>query len=282
MKNSAQSGQIVVILLLIMLVGLTLGLSITTRTLQQMKVTTVTEQSTRAYTAAEAAIEEALRQELAEGEYFLPAGALGPAITEAKYTVEESPTFSLTVQKDEVAQVNLQSEEALFSGEIAVYWVLKSDPEENTNDPPGRASLELAFIKNTAGDYSVIRFAVNGDPRSNGFTNPGPNTLDTSGEVTLTRPDSANCGSPSSGYCNKAVITGLSNIEILRIKPFYNKATILVDSPAGLPPQIFTIAGEATTVADVTRRVEVKKAPPALPPIFDYVIFDGSGNALKK
>jgi len=280
MRNFYQSGQIVVLLLLIMLVGLTLGLSITTRTVQQMKVATVSEQSSRAYTAAEAAIEEALRQELKAGEYALPAGALGPSISEAKYTVEESPEFSLTVQKDEVAQVNLKGSGV---GQVGVFWVKESDPTENTNDEPGRASLELTFIKNTGGDYSVIRFAVNSDARNaeNGFTDPG-GPEDTSGGATLRqRTDSANCGSPSPtpGYCNRAVVSGLSDIEVLRIKPFYNKATIWVD---GVPPQVFTVFGEATTVAEVTRKVEVKKAPPALPPIFDYVLFDGSGNALKK
>lgn len=280
MKDYNQSGQIVVLLLLIMLVGLTLGLSITTRTLQQMKVTTVTEQSARAFTAAEAAIEEALRQELVEGEVYLPAGALGPSVSEAKYKVQESPEFSLTVQKDEVVQANLQD----FTGtEIDVYWVLRSDPSENKDDSPGRASLELVLIKNTGGDYSVIRFAVNADTRpENGFTNPGGN--DTSGGINLVSTDTGNCSfdPDGRGYCNKIVITGLSDIELLRIKPFYNKATILIDSPDGIPPQIFSISGEATTVADVTRKVEVRKAPPALPPIFDYVLFDGSGNALKK
>lgn len=273
MRHSNQSGQIVVILLLIMLVGVTIGLSITTRTLQQMKVATVSEQSSRAYTAAEAAIEEALRQELV-GEMT---GTIDLGTTRAEYIVEEAPEFSLTVQKDEVAQVNLQD----FTGSaIDIYWVLESDPNENTS----RASLELTFIKNDGGDYSVIRFAVNADARSasNGFTDPGGS--DISGGVNLSRSDRANCGLPSSGYCNKAAITGLSDIEILRVKPFYNRATILVESspPGLLSSQLFTISGEATTRADVTRKVEVTKAPPALPPIFDYVIFDGSGNALRK
>lgn len=279
MRHSNQSGQIVVILLLIMLVGVTIGLSITTRTLQQMKVATVSEQSSRAYTAAEAAIEDALRQELYGG--MTGSVSLGPSIDEARYEVEETPEFSLTVQKDEVAQVNLQD----FTGSaIDIYWVSESDPNENTSESPGRASLELTFIKNDGGDYSVIRFAVNADARSasNGFTDPGGS--DISGGVNLSRSDRANCGLPSSGYCNKAAITGLSDIEILRVKPFYNRATILVESspPGLLSSQLFTISGEATTRSDVTRKVEVTKAPPALPPIFDYVIFDGSGNALKK
>lgn len=279
MRHSNQSGQIVVILLLIMLVGVTIGLSITTRTLQQMKVATVSEQSSRAYTAAEAAIEEALRQELAGG--MTGSVSLGPSISEARYEVEETPEFSLTVQKDEVAQANLED----FTGSaIDVYWVSESDPNENTSEPPGRASLELTFIKNDGGDYSVIRFAVNADARSasNGFTDPGGS--DISGGVNLSRSDIVNCGLPSSGYCNKAAITGLSDIEILRVKPFYNRATILVESspPGLLSSQLFTISGEATTRSDVTRKVEVTKAPPALPPIFDYVIFDGSGNALRK
>ena len=277
MRNSKQSGQVIILLLVILLVGLTLALSITSRTLQQMKVTTVSEHSSRAFTAAEAAIEEALRQDLEEkagaGWQELSSGSLGGKIEEAKYEVEKASEFSLTVQKDDVVQVDLEN----FSGNLDVYWVKKSDPEENQDD--SRASLELIFIKEVGGDYSVIRFAVNSEIRDNGFTNPGE--TDTNAGVTLANTDNGNCSSDldGKGYCNKVTISGLSGIQVLRIKPFYNKATILVTN---VPPQIYTIKGEATTVADVTRRVEVKKAPPALPPIFDYVIFDGSGNALRK
>lgn len=281
MGSRNQSGQIVVLLLLIMLVGLTIGLSVTTRTLQQMKVATVSEQSSRAYTAAEAAIEEALRQELAGG--MTGSVGLGPSISEAKYEVEETAEFSLTVQRDEIAQVNLHD----FTGSaIDVYWVSESDPNENINEPPGRASLELTFIKKDGEDYSVIRFAVNADARSasNGFTDPGGS--DTSGGVDLVSTDTGGCSfdPDGRGYCNKVAVTGLSDIEILRVKPFYNRATILVESspPGLLSSQLFTISGEATARGDVTRKVEVTKAPPALPPIFDYVIFDGSGNALRK
>lgn len=287
MKQSRQAGQIIVLLLLIMLVGLTIGLSITSRTLQQMKITSVSEQSSRAYSGAEAAIEAALKEDLSTVPAgWHSAGDLGSSVlleADVRYMVEEEDEFILTVQRDEVAQVNLQG----FTGnQMDIYWVDRLDDDENPAADPARASLEVTFIKNEAGSYSLIRFALNADNRpGNGFTQPGGGT-DSSDGVEVTVWGTSNCGSAGTygDYCNKAEIINLpgSELDVLRIKPFYNKATVWVTSGDPIPTQLYTVSGEATTVADVTRRVEVVKAPPALPPIFDYVLFDGSGNALRK
>jgi hypothetical protein len=58
MKN--QSGQILVVLLLVMLAALTVGLAITQRTVSDVSTSTQVEQSSRAFSAAEAGIERAI------------------------------------------------------------------------------------------------------------------------------------------------------------------------------------------------------------------------------
>src|SRR5258708_37498979 len=69
MKNH-QNGQIVVVLVLVMLVALTIGLAITLRSVSDVTTSTQTEQSSRAFSAAEAGIERAIQ-----------AGPTGPQTT---------------------------------------------------------------------------------------------------------------------------------------------------------------------------------------------------------
>ncbi|MBI3486392.1 hypothetical protein HY025_05655 [Candidatus Daviesbacteria bacterium] len=58
MKN--QTGQVIIILLLIILVALTIGVAIVQNSLSDVSTSTKTEQSSRAFSAAEAGIEQAL------------------------------------------------------------------------------------------------------------------------------------------------------------------------------------------------------------------------------
>src|SRR5258708_9711539 len=59
--SNSQNGQIVVVLVLVMLVALTIGLAITLRSVSDVTTSTQTEQSSRAFSAAEAGIERAIQ-----------------------------------------------------------------------------------------------------------------------------------------------------------------------------------------------------------------------------
>lgn len=71
MKNIEQRGQVIIILLLILLVALSIGLALTQRSVTDVATSTQAEQSTRAFSAAEAGIEKALSSPLPLG-YVLP------------------------------------------------------------------------------------------------------------------------------------------------------------------------------------------------------------------
>src|SRR3989344_1344623 len=68
---SSQEGQIIVILLLLMLVALSIGLAVTQRSVTDVTTSTQTEQSSRAFSAAEAGLEKALSGSLDEGSFSL-------------------------------------------------------------------------------------------------------------------------------------------------------------------------------------------------------------------
>src|SRR4030042_2419558 len=60
--NQKSKGQILVIFLLILVVGLTITLAIASRTITEVRISTSTEQASKAYFAAEAGVEEALKK----------------------------------------------------------------------------------------------------------------------------------------------------------------------------------------------------------------------------
>lgn len=60
LKTKNQSGQVIIILLLLMLVGLSVGLALTQRSVTDVATSTQGEQSSRAFSAAEAGLEKAL------------------------------------------------------------------------------------------------------------------------------------------------------------------------------------------------------------------------------
>lgn len=54
-------GQMILVILLVMAVGLTIGLSVASRSITDVNFSTKIEDSSRAFSAAESGIEEALR-----------------------------------------------------------------------------------------------------------------------------------------------------------------------------------------------------------------------------
>lgn len=228
------SGQAAIFVLLVMLLGLTVGLSVMSRTLQDLKSTTTSDQSSRAFSAAEAGIETALTN-LTSGSTTVN------GVTVNYNVVATSDTYTATIPKDEVGQIELTS-----PTQVIVSW---------TNS----AALELNFYTYNAGSetYGVTKYALNpyGETIDNSFStsNPGP-----------------------VGYKSTITIPAVADSKLLRIKPIYSGATVQVTGTFG--PQKYTITSTGSTTDGTTRKVQVDKSKPALPPLFDYVLFGGSGS----
>ena len=86
-----ESGQIIIVLLLMMLVGLSIGLVVTQRSVTDVSVSTQSEQSQRAFSAAEAGIEK-VRQ-----------GAVEPRIV--KLETEFAPVLTGVFPKGEIIEI---------------------------------------------------------------------------------------------------------------------------------------------------------------------------------
>lgn len=255
MKTARKSGQILILVLLIVVVALAVGLSVAARNITNLRTSAQTEQSQRAFTTAEGGVEDVLSKlstvatEVASSggtkDYTVNVGSL-----DATVTVKSSTTYQSTIELGNVGQIDLKN----ASGSIQIDWA-------QTGETPA-ATMAVTQYTSSAGTYGQDRKLFQGDAfagraESGTFDNPGSCT-------------------PANGFAKCAVVTVQPNAVLLRIRPFWIKATTKV-SGASIPVQAYDISSTAKTAAGITRKVQVTRtALPQLPAAFDYVLFSGS------
>lgn len=266
-KATKKSGQVLILVLLIVVVALAVGLSVASRNLTNLKTSAQTEQSQRAFAAAEGGIEDVLSRLTAVAGVM--SGGTSPGCVKAgssvnctvsvgnltsSVAVTSSNVYQFTIDLGTVGQADMRG----ASGQIQVEWASALDPVE-ANQP---ASLEVTQVSQSGSSYSQTRTAWSGGNfggrSESGFA-------------------SSNC-TPSSEFklCTRIPLD--SGSVSIRIRPFWAKTTVKVTSSGGsLPVQTYNLVSVATTTTGVTRKVQVTRtALPTLPAAFDYVLFSNS------
>ena len=272
-----ESGQALLIVLLVMAVVLTIGLSVVSRSVTDIKISQQEEESARALSAAEAGVEEALKS-----------GSLNP--------VDVGPvggTITAYITKSDLGgQRNFNFGGTKFAaGDTQTLWLANHDSNGNViaggwsgntltvywgNSPASSTlpAMEATLVYRVGiNSYRQAKYAYDSDftragPGRNGFTQSSAGT--TLDGVT---------------YAYKATLnTNVSPAQIyfLRIKLLYNDNSpqiIAVQVPAGTVVPVQGTCYESTASvpsSGVTRKVrqcEYFKTPPG---IFDYVLFSGT------
>ena len=291
-----EKGQALAIIILIVLVVLTVGLTVATRTLTGLKETTKQEESIRAYDAAEAGVEEALLKiKNGVGVGTTGTGTLAESQSQYIYEIQSlsglvGSQFSFRVEKDQSYQVNLDVDDDSLDGkQINIYW-WKQNPllEPSEVDPdvsigcgsldPAIAALEFSYLRQDASGYSIAQKEIYdycSTARSNNFSTPSYVSFNDSQNNTFLF-EAAASGSSS--------ITLQTDIKrILRITPRYNSTWVLIDVPTGesLPTQGFIIVSKGIS-GETERVIKVSRSVASLPSIFDFSIFSGSDQPLQK
>lgn len=282
-----QAGQAILILLLVMTVALAIGLSVVQRSLTDVTTATKVEQSSRAFSAAEAGIERALTSadnlldtELSQVEfegsksnaYIFDSGLLPLS----KQALEYPP-----VAKEDIAHVWLAdpSTEPIQSyykkNSLDIYW-----GEQGISDPANRPAIEIAIIYAEAGAYKAKRYYLDSNASragDNGFTDVSGTCSDSLAEI------ATSMGPNRKFYCKFTLITLPSELMILRARMLYNNtnqpfAVKPVCAPGdaadicSLPPQARVITSIGLS-GETERRVQLFKLEKVVPPYFDYSIF---------
>ncbi|MBI4035094.1 MAG: pilus assembly PilX N-terminal domain-containing protein [Candidatus Chisholmbacteria bacterium] len=257
--RKTQGGQIALIVLLIMVVMLTVGISVAQRGLVDVRLSQQEEDSARAFQAAEAGIEQALST-LAGGE-----GEFGED-TSYKVSIGQSGGEGFTTDQPilagEMLKVSLEGSSTNLNG-VTVYFMEKGKDDCDVNP----AAIEVSVVYNPGSDWRVRRgtFDVAAVSRGNSFTEVTKGNYDFLGKT----------------FCAQSTLTMLPGTDReVRIKPLYNAAIIGVDprpDNAILVNQYVEVDSTGQTTGGVTRAVQVRRNLPELPSIFDYAVFSGAG-----
>jgi len=263
MLEKKNSGQIAIIILLVMVVLLTIGLAVVARSITDVKISEDEKTALRAFSAAEAGIEEALKGVLVEGSYEYPVGDLTANVVVA----ELNNSFEIDLLAGESLDVLLEGTVPPAT-EMTIDWAKTISEEENpgvcteANSP---ASLEVTIFRTTGERVRMRKCAFNG---CSGLSN----SLSWSATV-----NSCTDSAGASGFLRRLTVTGLNaNDGIVRIKPLYNRATLDIALNRDLSAtQLYQLVSKSVAEGGKVGAFEVKKTIPALVPIFDYVLFSG-------
>lgn len=236
MKNS-KSGQVALIILLIMVVVLTIGLSLISHSVIDVSISKDEEEAIRAFSAAEAGIEEALKQ-TDLGSWTpgaSPIGGIEPNIT--------------------VSEIDDNIERELAEGEMMNIHLTGGTATTATISWSPEAALELTVYKN---DGSLQRGAVT----SSGSCASG---LDVHGGSVII-PDN---------FAGSSLT--LTDASLLRIRALCNDTTVTVSGAGLPTQQYEIDSRAAAGGEEETKvsAIEVSKTVPELPSIFNYVLFSG-------
>jgi hypothetical protein len=270
----SQKGQALLIVVLVMVVALTVGLAVVSRSIVNLKNSQQEVGSQQALSAAEAGIEQSIKSGVSIGS--------GTFTTSTKYTtvvssVSGDADFLLggnnKVSQDDASYVWLTPYSAdssklfltTWSGKLDIYW------GNDGANPCNNAALEIAVVWGTRTDPKVTRYVYDGcvaRASKNGFAAPD-----------LTN---ANYGIAGIKLYNEVKLDGVTNPQIangflIRVAPLYGDSYIGVSRETGspiLPSQGTIITSTGTTGNNVQRKLNVFQGYPEIPAeLFPFSLF---------
>jgi hypothetical protein len=288
-----QGGQALLLVLLSMAVVLTIVLSVLSRTITDITVTSREEEALRAFAAAEAGIERALIIGSNVGDFG------------------DSASFTATISNFGRQQSEYVYPEKLLSGETAIIWFVDHDDDdghltcdtgecfagssikvcwgepETASDSDTTPAIETSiFYANTPGDYSTIRIAR--DTRDPNRNRDVPNSFQADGIGTT-------CVIEDQEFAFRKILNFGTDLDIpagsysvqnglqfAKIRILYNTDAAhtigvdISDSGGTLPSQGVRIES-AGSAGEANRRIEVYQTFGELPPIFDAALFSPGG-----
>jgi len=273
--TSLQQGQVLLIVVLVMVVALTVGLSVATRSITNLRTTTEEENSQRAFAAAEAGIERAIKSKAGLSAAELGNNSTIKNVSYGNLGVDSDNKIALsngnpidqnygtdiwfTTPKND-GTIDTSSP---WSGNLTLYW-----GDDTNNNPCNDAALEIIFLSMSGSNIITTHQLVDG---CNDATRSSNNS--TSGR--LATPVSGPVQASGKTYRQSVTFTGLSGLVYARVVPLYEKTRIAIQAP-GLPSQgqKITSTGES---GETFRKIEVTRPYPGIPAELFSVLFSPAG-----
>jgi len=260
MRLQNQKGQTFIIVVVVMVIALTIGISISSRFISTLKSLSRSDSSTRAVGIAEASVERLLLKTTDELESYItnnncgsncyleitsPEGLKAVSNVTLSYVGNSTSSYNLDLSTITSSEVNLKGYPT--NTNLYVCW--------NTPLSGDKPSVSAIYVSGAVGSYVSTGYAYNSVSSShtdNKFSTAAPNQ----------------------GYANCFTVLSSANSALIRLKSHYNNVTVVVipSGGASLPKQGVLISAIGS-VGDEKKKVEVVKSTVALPPEFDYVLY---------
>lgn len=256
-----EKGQILLIIVLTMVVALTVGLSVASRTVTNLKISKQNEESERAFQAAEAGIEQAIKSIRQS-----PVDANGVPIA---FSNNSSATYDIKTTKGKQVLLNggedVDQDVGLdvwlsnypdYSSSIAnttltVYWGAGQNCSAGSGNSVS-AALEVIVLSGAISNPTFTKYVYDACSRVPGATAP------TAGNIFLNK-----------SFQNQTSIV-VTNGLIAKVIPLYNSSVIGIDSTVDLPSQGSQVDSVGRS-GDTVRKVSFFAAYAQMPPeVFPY------------
>lgn len=265
----SQKGQALLIIVLVMVVALTVGLSLASRTIINIRNTREQASSQKALSAAEAGIERSIKSQASIGQTTLSNNATyQTTVTQVLGTSRFLLNGGGTVSKNDATYVWVTSYssnpdslwQSPWSGDLSIYWGTSGQNCDVANNMP--PAIEVSVISGSKDAPVMTRYVY--DPcqtrrASNNFRPPTSSTPVTVSGTTLTY----------------TATRTLANALLVRINPIYADSIIgAYGGGAILPQQGITITSTGTSDDNTQRKVTVFQGYPEVPAeFFPYILF---------
>jgi Tfp pilus assembly protein PilX len=269
-----QRGQVVLITLLVLTIATTIGLSLISRTTTDTTITSQVEESSRAFSAAEAGIEEALKSGVGSGGVqTLAGGAASYDVTVATIGgaagLFEFPKKVLRGNTETVWLVNHDANGALV--ETPTYTAPSIDICWSSETTTPALVVTLLYKESTDGSYRVAKTAFDPDA-ARATTNQFSTTYTPGGCGAGT--NTAYRATVTFASIDVSVNPVIDSLLALRIRPAYSDARIMIDAGATvLPVQGNKIDSTGTTASGTNRKIVVYQQYRSASTAFDAALY---------
>ncbi|MDD5147258.1 MAG: pilus assembly PilX N-terminal domain-containing protein [Candidatus Daviesbacteria bacterium] len=280
MRN--ETGQVILVLILVMTVALAIGISVIQRSILDISTASKVEQSSRAFSAAEAGIENKLiggsgSVNFAENSATaqVSGGDLAPVVPAAGN--RQDPLEYPPLAKEEVAQIWLADYTSSSNPPAAAYTQSSLDIYWG-NSSTDKAALELTLIYYDGSKYTSRKWYLDNPS----VTRDPANNFDKSANCNGSQLGSNNyqCYKQlgnSSGINNGPLSSGLMLLRARLLyntasQPFAVQAVGTCGANCSLPPQVRSIISTGTA-GTTQRKVKLFQINKVVPSYLDYAIF---------
>lgn len=253
-RNVSQQGQVGIIILLIVVVMSTIGISVVSRSSTDVTISKSAEDSNRAFDAAESGVEQALGNSSA-----LDASNSNPV----SGSINSIPNVNVGYTVNKLTQLNTVIDEG-FSASLDV----RTAPNGSSLDVSWAS--ETSCVGQTPASLVITVYSDLG-------TSPGYRKI-FAGACTQTPTDNFTIAASGSGGYFRHVLVPLNSTDALvRIRAVYNQTSLKVAGVGwSLPVQQFQVVATAqSTLNKETKAVQVDRTLPQAPSIFDFTLYAG-------